>query len=183
MRVVGGSARGRRLQAPPGRSVRPTSDRVREAIFDILSSLGAVEGASVVDLFAGSGALGIEALSRGANAATFIERDPKAVASVRANLAATGTADRAEVVGADVVAWLEGPGAARRFDLALCDPPYGFDGWSELLGHLRADLAVLESSGPVEAPPSWHAVKVKRYGGSVVTLVQQLPRRSTKGLT
>ncbi len=183
MRVVGGSARGRRLRAPGGEGVRPTSDRVREAIFDVLMSLDAVEGSTVVDLFAGSGALGIEALSRGARSATFVESGREAVASIRANLATTAMGDRAEVVRAGVLEWLAGEGSTRRFDLALCDPPYGFDRWAELLDLLRADLAVLESSRVVEAPPSWEAVKVKRYGGTVVTLIHQLPRPSRKGLT
>src|SRR5439155_576656 len=82
VRVVAGSAKGRRLQAPPGRDVRPTSDRVREAVFSSLASMEAVEGASVLDLFAGTGALGIEALSRGAATATFVDDDPRAVAAV-----------------------------------------------------------------------------------------------------
>ena len=84
MRVVAGLYRGRRLQAPPGRSTRPTSDRVREALFSILGP--AVEGARVLDLFAGSGALGIEALSRGAAEAVFVESDPRAAAAIRGNL-------------------------------------------------------------------------------------------------
>ena len=90
MRVVAGTAGGRKLQAPPGRDIRPTSDRVREAVFSSLDSMGAVGGASVVDLFCGSGSLGIEALSRGAASATFVDNDPAAIATVRANLAATG---------------------------------------------------------------------------------------------
>ncbi|MFN2506284.1 MAG: RsmD family RNA methyltransferase, partial [Acidimicrobiales bacterium] len=90
MRVVAGLAGGRRLQAPEGRSIRPTSERVREAVFASLGSLGAVQGARVLDLFAGSGALGIEALSRGARSATFVDSDLRAVAAIRANLAAVG---------------------------------------------------------------------------------------------
>src|SRR5437588_12429149 len=90
MRVVGGMAGGRRLRSPAGRSIRPTSDRVREAIFNVLTSLGEVEGATVVDLFAGTGALGMEALSRGGAQATFVDRDPVAVATIRTTLAAAG---------------------------------------------------------------------------------------------
>src|SRR5947207_548827 len=108
MRVVGGMAGGRRLRSPAGRSIRPTSDRVREAVFNVLTSLGEVEGATVVDLFAGTGALGIEALSRGAAHATFVDRDPVAVATIRDNLAAVGLAGASsEVVRADVLRWLE----------------------------------------------------------------------------
>src|SRR5688500_6095905 len=105
MRVVGGSAGGRRLRAPAGRSTRPTADRVREAMFNSLGSLDAVVGARVLDLFAGSGALGIEALSRGAAAATFVDSDARALAVVRANLDDTGLAG-ATLVRADALAFL-----------------------------------------------------------------------------
>src|SRR3954453_13290953 len=97
MRVVAGTARGRRLVAPPGRDTRPTSDRVRESVFNVLHSLGAIDGASVVDLFAGSGALGIEALSRGAAHCTFVEPAPAAVTAIRTNLTTAGVAERATI--------------------------------------------------------------------------------------
>jgi 16S rRNA (guanine966-N2)-methyltransferase len=117
MRVVAGEFRGRRLAAPRGVRTRPTADRVREALFSMLND---VSGARVLDLYAGSGALGIEALSRGASSATFVESDPGAVAVIQRNLDALG-AD-AEVRRQDVVRFLyerEGP-----FDLVFCDPPY-----------------------------------------------------------
>src|SRR3974390_1170116 len=94
MRVIGGRSRGRRLAAKLPRTVRPTTDRVREAIFNILGSLGGVEGLHVVDLFCGSGALGLEALSRGAATATFVDRDREALAAVRHNLSAVGLGDQ-----------------------------------------------------------------------------------------
>src|SRR4051812_37946136 len=103
MRVVAGTAGGRRLQAPQGRDIRPTSDRVREAIFSSLDSLGVLAEARVLDLFAGTGALGIEALSRGAAEATFVDDYPGAIQIVKANLAATELAGRATVVRADVL--------------------------------------------------------------------------------
>ena len=145
MRVIGGRSRGRRLAAKLPRTVRPTSDRVRESIFDILGSLGGVEGLHVVDLFCGSGALGLEALSRGAASATFVEHDPEALAAVRHNLEAVGLAgESATLVRAKLPGWLAAaPG--RSFDLALCDPPYAFDDWPEISSSLRADLAVIES--------------------------------------
>src|SRR4051812_34670940 len=124
MRVVAGSARGRRLRSPAGASTRPTADRVREATFNALSSLDAIDGAVVVDLFAGSGALGIEALSRGAEHVTFVDNDPKAIAVVRDNLAVTGLSDRATVVRGDALRQLPMVGAV---DLALLDPPYAFE--------------------------------------------------------
>ena len=174
VRVVGGVAGGRRLRAPVGRSIRPTSDRVREAVFDALSSLGAVEDATVVDLFAGTGALGIEALSRGASDVTFVDRDRAAASAIRSNLDAVGLAsDNTHVVRSDVLRWLEAE--SRTFDLALCDPPYDFTAWDRLFGLLSAGLAVLESASPVEPAPGWVVRKTKRYGGTVVTLVQPLP--------
>ena len=115
-RVVAGELKGRRLAAPGGRGVRPTSDRAREALF---SMLGDVSGAEVLDLYAGTGALAIEALSRGAAAATLVDIAPE---PARANVDALSLADRAEVVADDAVAFLRG--AERRFDLILCDPPY-----------------------------------------------------------
>jgi 16S rRNA (guanine966-N2)-methyltransferase len=119
VRVVAGKHRGRRLEAPPGRSTRPTSDRVREAVFSIV---GPVEGLAVLDLFAGSGALGIEALSRGAASATFVERDGRAAAVLRRNLAAIG--EPGEVVTRDVLAWLRALPAGTAYGLVLVDPPY-----------------------------------------------------------
>lgn len=172
MRVVAGSARGRPLQAPPGRATRPTADRVREAVFNALGSLDAVEAARVVDLFAGSGALGIEALSRGAASCTFVERDAAARRVLAANLARTGLTDRATVVGEDVGRFVARPHGP--FDLALVDPPYAFDGWSELLAALDADLVVAESDRPLDPGPGWTLVRSKRYGGTVVTFVRRL---------
>ena len=120
MRIVAGEHRGRRLRAPAGSATRPTSDRVREALFSIL---GPVDGLDVLDLYAGSGAVGIEALSRGAASATFVETARPAIAAIRANLASIGREDAA-VVELDAQAWLRSgaPGAA--FDLVFCDPPY-----------------------------------------------------------
>jgi 16S rRNA (guanine966-N2)-methyltransferase len=176
VRVIGGSSRGRRLPARLPAGVRPTSDRVREAIFDVLGSMGGVEDLSVVDLFCGSGALGAEALSRGAAAVTLVDHDPDVLDAVRVNLAAAGL-DRlpgriASVVRAELPAWL---GRAGPFDLALCDPPYAFGDWSTLLGSLRASVAVLESSDEVSVPTGWAVTRARRYGGTLVTVVRQAP--------
>jgi 16S rRNA (guanine966-N2)-methyltransferase len=170
MRVVAGSARGRRLQAPAGRSTRPTADRVREAVFNALGSLGAVEGASVLDLFAGSGALGIEALSRGAARATFVDSDRRAVEVVRANLETVGLAGRATVVRGDVLSHLVDLGPV---DLALVDPPYAFDGWDTLLEALDARFVVAESDREIPAGEAWEVLRARRYGGTVVTLLRR----------
>lgn len=117
VRVVAGEFKGRRLHAPRGARTRPTADRVREALF---SMLGDVSGARVLDLYAGSGALGIEALSRGAESAVFVERDRRALAALRRNLDAVGA--EAEVRHQDVARFLGHPEGT--FDLVLCDPPY-----------------------------------------------------------
>jgi 16S rRNA (guanine966-N2)-methyltransferase len=171
VRVVGGEAKGRRLTSPPGTATRPTSDRVREAVFDMLASLDAVEGATVLDLFAGTGAMGIEALSRGAAHATFVDTDPAAIRAIEANLAATRTEDRATVVRADATSRAGTPA-----DLAFADPPYAFDRWDDLLAQLVTPLAVVESGRLLEPPSRWEVLKTKQYGGTVVLLL-----RSTKG--
>jgi 16S rRNA (guanine966-N2)-methyltransferase len=184
MRVVAGVAGGRRLRAPEGRQVRPTSERVREALFNALGSLDAVEGATVLDLFAGTGALGIEALSRGAVSATFVDADPKAVRSVKDNLAATGLAGQARVVQSDVFRFLAGASPAvdpALYDVAFADPPYAFDDWGRLLSVLPARLAALEARSHVDLGPGWHPVRSRRYGDTVVTLARRLPVARQEG--
>jgi 16S rRNA (guanine(966)-N(2))-methyltransferase RsmD len=122
MRIVGGDARGRRLKAPSSDRIRPTSDRIREAIFDLLGP-GPFSG-SVLDLFAGTGALGIEALSRGFENAVFVERDRVALGLIRENLARCGYEDRCRVEEKDVLRFLDVHDAAAPFALVLLDPPY-----------------------------------------------------------
>lgn len=134
MRIVAGTFKGRRLQAPRGTGTRPTADRVREALFSILGDVG---GALVLDLYAGSGALGIEALSRGAESALFVERDPRAVAAIERNLASLGV--EAPVVRQEVLRFLGR--AEGTFDLVFCDPPY--DSASRLAGPLAERLQAL----------------------------------------
>lgn len=169
LRVVAGEARGLRLEAPPGSGTRPTSDRVRQAVFNSLESLGAVAGARVLDAFAGSGALGVEALSRGAAFVTFVDVDRAAVDAVRANLTSTGLAERADVVVGDGTTAV-GRG---RWDLVVLDPPYAYDSWADLLPAVAAALAedgvvVIESDREVDVPAPLHVIRVKRYGGTVV---------------
>jgi 16S rRNA (guanine966-N2)-methyltransferase len=138
VRVVAGEFRGRRLQAPRGARTRPTADRVREALF---SMLGDVSGARVLDLYAGSGALGIEALSRGAESALFVERDARAAAAIERNLASLGLDE--PVVRQDAVRFLAR--AKGTFDLVFCDPPY--DAASRLGGPLAERLPALTPEG------------------------------------
>ena len=157
MRVIGGSERGRRLQVPRGRDVRPTPDRVRETLFNWLQ--GEIEGAAVLDLFAGSGALGIEALSRGAAVATFVESTRPALAALEANLAPFAETGRAEVVRASAWRCLD-QAPARRYHLVFLDPPYG-RGWAaraaERLaagGWLAPGAAVYVETGTDEGTPA-----------------------------
>jgi len=145
---------------------------VRAAVFNSLEARGLVEGARMVDLFAGSGALGIEAVSRGAAHVVLVERDRRAVAAIRENLTALGVAGAATLAAVDAAAWVaQGPEVHGRLDVALVDPPYRFDGWPGLLDGLAAWGAVTvvaESDGPLEAP-GWDVLGVKRYGGTVVS--------------
>jgi 16S rRNA (guanine966-N2)-methyltransferase len=148
MRIVGGTLGGRVLRAPPGHATRPTSEKVREAIFNILPD---VDGSRVLDIFAGSGALGIEALSRGAVHATFVDSGKPALEVLRRNLAELGVADRATVVGHDAVA------AARRlaepFGFVFVDPPYASD---------LASRAVLALPAAALADDAWIIVEHDR---------------------
>jgi 16S rRNA (guanine966-N2)-methyltransferase len=138
MRIVAGQFKGRPLRAPRGARTRPTADRVREALFSIL---GDVSGARVLDLFAGSGALGIEALSRGAASVTFVEKDPRAVAVVRRNLEAVGA--EAEIRRRDAIGFLAA--AEGRYDLVLVDPPY--DSAARIAGPLAERLPAVLAEG------------------------------------
>ena len=140
MRVIAGEAKGRPLVAAKGGGTRSATDRIRETLFAILAQR--VEGARVLDLFAGAGTLGIEALSRGADHATFVERAPEALAALRRNLATTKYDDRALVVRSDVLGFLAGD--IGRYDLVFCDPPFAdVELLGRVLGHdgLRAAAA------------------------------------------
>jgi 16S rRNA (guanine966-N2)-methyltransferase len=174
MRVIGGRSRGRRLAAKLPPKVRPTSDRVREAVFDIVGSRGGVQGWRVADLFSGSGALGIEALSRGAASVTFVDQDDGALLAVRENLRAVGLADEpVRLVRARLPGWL-GSGADEEYDLAVADPPYDYDAWPALLGALRARRVVAESAGPVALAAGWVVVRERRYGGTLITVAERV---------
>ena len=178
MRIVAGTLRGRRIDAPEGKTTRPTTDKVREAVFNALGSLSAIEDANVVDLFAGSGALGIEALSRGASHCTFVESDRKALAAIRANIEHLGLGECATVVAGDAVSNIA---RVDRADIVLADPPYEFEQWQELLDAVAAKCAnsdvvmVVESDKPLANIEGWETTRSKRYGGTWVTFLQRLP--------
>lgn len=158
--------------------MRPTGDRVREAVFDMLASLDVVRGRSVADLFAGTGAMGIEALSRGAATGAFVDNEPAVLDIIRTNLVLTGLYARATVVHSDVLEWMA---TAPRVEVAIVDPPYAFDEWPALLERLSAGTAVLESDRELDLGARWAPIKVKRYGGTVVTLAQPATLPDEKG--
>lgn len=180
-RIVAGRFGGRRLAAPPGAHTRPTSDRVREALFNTLGSLTDLTGARFADLYAGSGAVGLEALSRGAAHVLLVESDPRAARTARSNVAALGVADQVRLVTAPVRAVLAaGPEDGRPYDVVFADPPYATGG-DELEAVQRAlvdqgwlapsGLAVVERSRRSTAL-SWvdsiTAVRERRYGETVL---------------
>ncbi|MCS7172608.1 MAG: 16S rRNA (guanine(966)-N(2))-methyltransferase RsmD [Armatimonadetes bacterium] len=171
------AGRGRRIRVPPG--VRPTQERVRDAIFNMLGER--VQEARVLDLFAGTGSLGLEALSRGAGEAVFVERDPRAVQVLRENLVRGGWEDRAEVWPSDVFRALRSLGRkGRRFDLVFLDPPYGLGLVGQTLEALRTSgllvpgATVVAESGAreeVPVPPGYTAVRDRRYGDTRVRIL------------
>ena len=174
MRIVAGARKGHRIEAPKGVVTRPTGDRVREAVFSIV---GPVEEARVLDLFAGSGALGLEALSRGASSCVFVERDRQAARVIQSNLEKLRLTG-AVVVARDVAAALrEERDRGRRYDLVLADPPY--EDWAghetvlaEVLPSVLADaaLVVVETSERVEPDLALDLVTTRRYGSARITV-------------
>ncbi len=177
MRVIAGSARGTRLAAPPGVRVRPTADRVKEAVF---SSLGDVEGQVVLDLFAGSGGLAIEALSRGAAAAVLVEVSKGVAGVARENLARAHVAERARVVAAPAARFVEAPFGGP-FDLVLLDPPYdlpatqvlallrGLQTAGALVDHAAVVLERSRRGDALPELPGWLALQRERaYGDTTV---------------
>jgi 16S rRNA (guanine966-N2)-methyltransferase len=174
MRIVAGSRKGHRIDVPKGVVTRPTSDRVREAVF---SMLGSVEGAQVLDLFAGSGALGLEALSRGATDCVFVESDRQAARVIQSNLEKLRLTG-AVVVTRDAIAALRDERArARRYDLVLADPPY--EDWerhetslAELVPAVVADdgLVVVETADRIEPELPLDLVTARRYGSARITV-------------
>jgi len=172
VRIIAGTHRGHRIAAPKGHDTRPTSDRVRENAFNLI---GPVDDADVLDLFAGSGAMGLEALSRGAASATFVESDRDACSVINANLDKLSL--NATVLCQDALRAVSGE--RRSYDLVLCDPPYGYDHakLSPYLARLVSDDGVLvyESSGHDDPPevPGLELRTSRRYGTARLTLFER----------
>lgn len=191
MRVVAGFLRGRRIDGPPetkakaggdrsaAPTTRPTTDKVREAVFNALNSMDAVSGVAVVDLFAGSGAMGIEALSRGATSCTFVENNRTALATLRQNIDHLGLGDVARIVNLDIAS----PGGRERVRelvadarLVVIDPPYGYATWHTVFASLDTtprDVVVVaetESRSDLhENPPEgWECLRSREYGRTTV---------------
>ncbi len=181
IRIIGGELRGRRMEVPDLPDLRPTTDRVRESIFNILASRIDFEGLHVLDLFAGSGVLGIEALSRGAERCLFVERNRRALSAIAGNLRAFGLDDRGELMAGDAQRLAGGKIRSGRedgtFDLILADPPYRAPVFNELLRSIRPLLAqdglfLLERSREIRiVEPSDLVLLLERtFGRTVIAL-------------
>lgn len=178
MRIIAGQFRGRVLQAPLGLATRPTADRVREALFSMLASrIGSFEGLRVADLYAGSGALGLEAISRGAEHATFVESDPRAAAAIASNAERLGVSNRVRVLGGSALALPR----SEPFDLLFADPPYAPGsgsavvkavadaGWLAKGGWMSVETARGEPAGPLD-----YSVELERdIGRARITLLRR----------
>lgn len=186
MRIVGGSWRGRRLRAPPGRALRPTADRVRESIFNLLAhrDFGAppLSGASVVDLFAGTGALGLEALSRGAAQLIAVESERAALAALEANIRALEAGEQVTTMAADATRL---PLARTPCAYAFVDPPYGSGLAAPALeslargGWLAAGAIVVLELGAkdrFEPPPGFSQIEARRYGAARIVFLKWTPK-------
>lgn len=173
MRISGGEFCGRKLKVPPGDQVRPTQDRVREALFSILMNV--VPDAVFIDLYAGAGSVGLEAYSRGARRVTWVEKDPRHVSVLKENRAALAP-DQGEVVCCEVTRWLKGPGCGRLADVAFADPPYAAgreQGFAEMMGLMAAGrvlrpggifVAEMPEAKRAEEVAGWTLLRDRTYG-------------------
>ena len=172
MRVISGYARGRRIIAPKGTKIRPTSDRVKEAIFNTIASL--VSQSDFLDLFAGSGSMGIEALSRGANSCTFIDNSPQAIKCIKSNLSNMGFEDRSIIISGDstkIITKLN-----QTYDIVFLDPPYGCDLVVPIMKNLKLllkeeGIIVVETENKIELPSQcdiFRLLKTSKYGDTQV---------------
>lgn len=182
MRIAGGEWRGRILKTPEGDAVRPTQDRVREALFSML--LNEIPGARFLDLFAGSGGVGLEALSRGAAECTFVELAPRHLAILRGNVSALAAEPRCTLVRADAFAWLD-VFAGAPFDIAFADPPYELGAEKGYAGMLEAMaardvvrqgglfIAEMKSRHEPEESPAWELCRDRTYGQTRIAVYRR----------
>jgi 16S rRNA (guanine(966)-N(2))-methyltransferase RsmD len=184
MKIIAGALKGRRLVTPKGDTTRPTADQVRIALMDTLTPR--LPGARVLDLFAGAGGVGLEALSRGAAEATFVERDPRAIASLRDNVAALGVAEAARVRRGDVVRELQALyRAGERFDIVFLDPPYdaglvettleSLGGGGLLLAEGWVIAQHFTKRAPAERIGALFAFRTRRFGETTLTFYRAAP--------
>ncbi|NNN19221.1 MAG: 16S rRNA (guanine(966)-N(2))-methyltransferase RsmD [Acidimicrobiaceae bacterium] len=171
VRVLTGANKSRKLLSSVSEATRPTSSRVRKSIFDILWSRVGIDEKSVLDLFAGTGSLGIEALSRGASKAWFVDQSRSAIKVVKENLLRLGVDPmRYKVVTSTYNSFLDGY-QGERFDIAFLDPPYAFTNWDGLLEKVPAAIMVCETGNPIQPPSGFEKLLERKYGTTVVTLV------------
>lgn len=168
VRVIGGTARGRQLKAKLPATVRPTTDYAREAIFSMLESRGGLGDLVVADLYSGSGAMGIEALSRGAAKVYFIDTDPACLAAAKSNLEPLKLHGEAVFVRSNLPVW----NPPRDLDLVLADPPYGPLDLASVLHDVAAGRVIVENDRHMDAPSGWLVTKTKRYGTTLVTMLE-----------
>lgn len=184
MRIVAGTFRGRSLAAvgkgDPRAHLRPTTDRVRESLFNVLTHTGAIPGARVLDLFAGTGALGLEALSRGAQAVTFVDDGRAAQSLIRQNIQLTRSENQTRILRQDATRLRQNPDAP--YDLVFLDPPYGKTLGEKALtqaldGHWIADgaLVVWEENAPVSPPAGFASEGIRKYGDTHISLMWYRP--------
>lgn len=180
MRVITGSARGRRLETLPGDTTRPTGEKVKESLFSAIQF--DIEGRRVLDLFAGSGQLGIEALSRGASGCVFVDKNTEAVQVIKRNLQHTGLSERSQVLGTDALSYLSRPGD--RFDLVFLDPPYASELLIPVLEKVEplvndGGILVCETDDTVSLPECFgrfSLARTYRFGHTYVWLYRYHPR-------
>ena len=182
MRIIAGQRRGKRLFSPSDRSIRPTADRLRESVFNILA--GRAAGAAVLDLFAGTGAMGIEALSRGAASACFVDHSTRAVALIRRNLAVCGFVGDIRVLHGDACQGLAPEAAWPVFDLVFMDPPYdrglvapALEWWVRSKALAPEALIVVEHAHTEVVPslaPPWQVADQRRYGKTLVSFLNRM---------
>ena len=177
MRVLGGTSKGKKIKTPPGSLTRPTSARVKNSLFGMLCTRIDFFEITVLDLFAGSGSLGLEAISRGASQVEFVDSAHSVVQVLKQNIAGIPPdVARTTAIKSPALAYLKNRISANaHYDLIFCDPPYLFDDWNELLGHViqvttEDSIIVIESDREVSLPEGLSVLKVKDYGSTVITL-------------